>query len=76
MLGTTIKLIDNGIAGKRSWPEYLKAHGGDGIFQSGITISGRHETASFDWIAKLIQQHNRNGPAWSIRLAWENLDLV
>ena len=37
VLGSTIKLIDNGIAGKRSWPEYLKAHGGDGIFQSGIT---------------------------------------
>ena len=37
VLGNTIKLIDNGIAGKRSWPEYLKAHGGDGIFQSGIT---------------------------------------
>mgnify|MGYP001291011915 FL=1 len=37
VIGNTIKLIDNGVAGKRSWPEYLKAHGGDGIFQSGIT---------------------------------------
>ena len=37
VIGNTIKLIDNGVAGKRSWPEYLQAHGGDGIFQSGIT---------------------------------------
>ena len=37
VIGSTIKLIDNGVAGKRSWPEYLQAHGGDGIFQSGIT---------------------------------------
>ena len=37
VLNNTIKLIDNGIPGRRTWPEYLKAHGGDGIFQSGIT---------------------------------------
>ena len=37
VLNNTLKLIDNGVACKRSWPEYLNAIGGEGIFQSGIT---------------------------------------
>jgi len=37
VLNNTLKLIDNGVAGKASWPEYLNAVGSEGLFQSGIT---------------------------------------